>query len=141
MGGCDRVADLASAHPCTGYHWHREANQLSSPDMPCPQGTDALSPLRPQIHGDMDAHNQLVQVRCDAASLGVPCTNCVAFQIECRIPTPKRKKTQNAAAQSKDSDRYIGRPPKLSLDAMPNATGGKGCRFRASASACLEGPA
>lgn len=44
------------------------------------------------------------QVRCDAASLGVPCTNCVAFQIECRIPTPKRKKAQTG--QSKDSDRY-----------------------------------
>ncbi|KAK0714996.1 fungal-specific transcription factor domain-containing protein [Lasiosphaeris hirsuta] len=44
------------------------------------------------------------KVRCDAASLGVPCTNCVAFQIECRIPTPKRKKTQSTTAQSKDSD-------------------------------------
>ncbi|EGR44250.1 uncharacterized protein TRIREDRAFT_52841 [Trichoderma reesei QM6a] len=45
------------------------------------------------------------KVRCDAASLGVPCTNCVAFQIECRIPTPKRKKTQAAGSQAnKDSD-------------------------------------
>ncbi|KAM0252379.1 hypothetical protein ACHAQJ_007711 [Trichoderma viride] len=45
------------------------------------------------------------KVRCDAASLGVPCTNCVAFQIECRIPTPKRKKTQTTGGQaSKDSD-------------------------------------
>ncbi|KFX93242.1 hypothetical protein O988_06907 [Pseudogymnoascus sp. VKM F-3808] len=47
------------------------------------------------------------KVRCDAASLGVPCTNCVAFSIECKIPTPKRKKTQAAAAGStrmKDSD-------------------------------------
>ncbi|KAG8414283.1 Transcriptional activator of fatty acid utilization [Metarhizium acridum] len=45
------------------------------------------------------------KVRCDAASLGVPCTNCVAFQIECRIPTPKRKKAQNAGNQTtKDSD-------------------------------------
>ncbi|OBT73977.1 hypothetical protein VF21_06008 [Pseudogymnoascus sp. 05NY08] len=46
-------------------------------------------------------------VRCDAASLGVPCTNCVAFSIECKIPTPKRKKTQAATAGStrmKDSD-------------------------------------
>ncbi|KAL1615944.1 Transcriptional activator of fatty acid utilization [Neofusicoccum ribis] len=33
-------------------------------------------------------------------SLGVPCTNCTAFAIECRIPTPKRKKTSN----KKDSD-------------------------------------
>ncbi|KAG6043524.1 Cutinase transcription factor 1 alpha [Claviceps sp. LM77 group G4] len=45
------------------------------------------------------------KVRCDAASLGVPCTNCVAFQIECRIPTPKRKKPQNAGSQTnRDSD-------------------------------------
>ncbi|KAM0741899.1 hypothetical protein ACQRIT_002076 [Beauveria bassiana] len=45
------------------------------------------------------------KVRCDAASLGVPCTNCVAFQIECRIPNPKRKKAQSNAGQtSKDSD-------------------------------------
>ncbi|PQE31280.1 cutinase transcription factor 1 alpha protein [Rutstroemia sp. NJR-2017a WRK4] len=43
------------------------------------------------------------QVRCDAASLGVPCTNCVAFSIECKIPTPKRKKTNG---KGKDSDRY-----------------------------------
>ena len=42
------------------------------------------------------------QVRCDAASLGVPCTNCVAFSIECKIPAPKRKKGQNKA---KESDR------------------------------------
>ncbi|KAF7122435.1 hypothetical protein CNMCM5793_000460 [Aspergillus hiratsukae] len=38
--------------------------------------------------------NVFEQVRCDAASLGVPCTNCVAFSIECKIPTPKRKKNQ-----------------------------------------------
>lgn len=45
---------------------------------------------------------ELLQVRCDAASLGVPCTNCVAFSIECKIPAPKRKKTQG---RTKDSDR------------------------------------
>lgn len=44
------------------------------------------------------------KVRCDAASLGMPCTNCVAFQIECKIPQPKRKKTQTAST-TKDSDR------------------------------------
>lgn len=47
------------------------------------------------------------QVRCDAASLGVPCTNCVAFSIECKIPTPKRKKTSKA----KDESRYGDSPP------------------------------
>ncbi|KAI5366138.1 hypothetical protein Slin14017_G037780 [Septoria linicola] len=43
------------------------------------------------------------KVRCDAASLGVPCTNCVAFSIECKIPTPKRKKT--SGKKDNDSDR------------------------------------
>lgn len=37
-------------------------------------------------------------MRCDAASLGVPCTNCVAFAIECRIPTPKRKRQARVKA-------------------------------------------
>ncbi|TPX08453.1 uncharacterized protein E0L32_010070 [Thyridium curvatum] len=45
------------------------------------------------------------QVRCDAASLGVPCTNCVAFQIECRIPQPKRKKAQTSTSRDSDSER------------------------------------
>ncbi|KAL3441265.1 fungal-specific transcription factor domain protein [Aspergillus insuetus] len=44
------------------------------------------------------------KVRCDAASLGVPCTNCVAFSIECRIPTPKRKKNQT---KSKEAGEYV----------------------------------
>ncbi|KAF2836099.1 hypothetical protein M501DRAFT_997340 [Patellaria atrata CBS 101060] len=47
------------------------------------------------------------KVRCDAASLGVPCTNCSAFSIECRIPTPKRKKTAQQA-KSKDTDSERG---------------------------------
>ncbi|USP77404.1 uncharacterized protein yc1106_04678 [Curvularia clavata] len=45
------------------------------------------------------------KVRCDAASLGIPCTNCTAFGIECRIPQPKRKKTQTARAKDGDSER------------------------------------
>ncbi|CCT72396.1 related to cutinase transcription factor 1 beta [Fusarium fujikuroi IMI 58289] len=57
-------------------------------------------------------NHHILQVRCDAASLGVPCTNCVAFQIECRIPNPKRKKTQGSGSQTnKDSDRYENAPP------------------------------
>jgi hypothetical protein len=52
------------------------------------------------------------KVRCDAASLGVPCTNCVAFSIECRIPAPKRKKVPAAGGQaSKDSDSDNGDEP------------------------------
>lgn len=33
----------------------------------------------------------------------MPCTNCVAFSIECRIPTPKRKKNSKA----KDANGYL----------------------------------
>ncbi|KAG7287786.1 Cutinase transcription factor 1 alpha [Staphylotrichum longicolle] len=55
------------------------------------------------------------KVRCDAASLGVPCTNCVAFQIECRIPTPKRKKAQSTTAQSRDSDSERGEDDRSPL--------------------------
>ncbi|KAJ6017953.1 hypothetical protein N7451_001332 [Penicillium sp. IBT 35674x] len=47
------------------------------------------------------------KVRCDAASLGVPCTNCVAFSIECKIPSPKRKKNSSKA---KDDTRYDSPP-------------------------------
>lgn len=48
---------------------------------------------------------EVIQVRCDAASLGVPCTNCVAFSIECKIPVPKRKK--NHASKAKEGDRSV----------------------------------
>ncbi|KAL3475262.1 fungal-specific transcription factor domain-containing protein [Aspergillus californicus] len=44
------------------------------------------------------------KVRCDAASLGVPCTNCVAFSIECKIPSPKRKKNQTKPREVGDAD-------------------------------------
>ncbi|CAI7649778.1 unnamed protein product [Penicillium bialowiezense] len=50
------------------------------------------------------------KVRCDAASLGVPCTNCVAFSIECKIPSPKRKK--NNQGKSKEDSRYGDSPPQ-----------------------------
>jgi hypothetical protein len=58
------------------------------------------------IHNADNTYNQTCharKVRCDAASLGVPCTNCVAFSIECKIPAPKRKKT----AGKKETDRYV----------------------------------
>ncbi|KAB5535326.1 fungal-specific transcription factor domain-containing protein [Coniochaeta sp. 2T2.1] len=64
------------------------------------------------------------EVRCDAASLGVPCTNCVAFSIECRIPQPKRKKATTGGSQAKDSDRYglrfIGRHRVVLSDSTPS---------------------
>ncbi|KAJ5791441.1 transcriptional regulator family: Fungal Specific TF [Penicillium psychrosexuale] len=50
------------------------------------------------------------KVRCDAASLGVPCTNCVAFSIECKIPSPKRKK--NNQNKSKEDSQYEDSPPQ-----------------------------
>lgn len=78
------------------------------------------------------------KVRCDAASLGVPCTNCVAFSIECRIPTPKRKKNQfkskdgsvdEANDSVDDSPRDARRkeaiafpPDSMSIDGMPATT-------------------
>ncbi|TLS29464.1 hypothetical protein PpBr36_01364 [Pyricularia pennisetigena] len=80
------------------------------------------------LHGSLCT---LPQVRCDAASLGIPCTNCVAFQIECRIPSPKRKKTHatQSATQSRDSDSEREReadddptPPANSGPAAPNFT-------------------
>jgi hypothetical protein len=117
-----------------------EADQSRFPDMPCPQSTDTLSPLQPQYplrlrpcpsHG---CSHRFLQVRCDAASLGVPCTNCVAFQIECRIPTPRRKKVPSTAAQSKDSDRYIRRPGNpFDLGATSEAGGPPSSASRATA--------
>jgi len=47
---CDRLAYRASAHPRAGYLEHRKADQSPFPDMPCPQSTDTLSLLQPQIH-------------------------------------------------------------------------------------------
>lgn len=41
----------------------------------------------------------------------MPCTNCVAFSIDCKIPTPKRKKTSG----KKESDRYA--PAQDTFDA------------------------
>ncbi|KAI9732569.1 MAG: Transcriptional activator of fatty acid utilization [Cirrosporium novae-zelandiae] len=75
------------------------------------------------------------EVRCDAASLGVPCTNCVAFSIECRIPTPKRKKTQTkikddqsersestpSTAPSRDATQILSSRSNASLYTPPTA--------------------
>ncbi|KAK6441496.1 Transcriptional activator of fatty acid utilization [Oleoguttula sp. CCFEE 5521] len=70
-------------------------------DLPCPEGIL----LDQNEHGAVgQEHLQHGKVRCDAASLGVPCTNCVAFSIKCKIPTPKRKKT---AGGKKESSRYV----------------------------------
>ncbi|RMY33222.1 hypothetical protein D0866_06072 [Hortaea werneckii] len=52
----------------------------------------------------------------------VPCTNCVAFAIECKIPTPKRKKTSN----KKDTDRWgwpVQRGKELDTDVSSSERG------------------
>ncbi|KAE8444013.1 Cutinase transcription factor 1 alpha [Mollisiaceae sp. DMI_Dod_QoI] len=68
-----------------------------------PPGTNPMPPNQQAGHPSFRR-----KVRCDAASLGVPCTNCVAFSIECKIPTPKRKKTTTGKAKDSDSDRGEG---------------------------------
>lgn len=52
----------------------------------------------------------------------MPCTNCVAFQIECRIPTPKRKKVASSIAQSKDSDSERGEVDDRSSSLPPGSS-------------------
>ncbi|KJX98735.1 cutinase transcription factor 1 alpha like protein [Zymoseptoria brevis] len=62
------------------------------------------------------------KVRCDAASLGVPCTNCVAFSIECKIPAPKRKKTgvkKDNDSEPIDSQADDDRSPAVANDPFP----------------------
>ncbi|TVY33971.1 Cutinase transcription factor 1 alpha [Lachnellula subtilissima] len=95
-----------------GYGGPPAANATNPIPTP-PQHTHTQAPPRPnpmpnnQTPGHPSFRRQRAsracEVRCDAASLGVPCTNCVAFSIECRIPTPKRKKTA-VAGKAKDSD-------------------------------------
>ncbi|KAF5635190.1 cutinase transcription factor 1 alpha [Fusarium sp. NRRL 25303] len=95
-------------------------SQSSAPAPPAPStststsagGESRATQLVLDFTTDSNINHHILQVRCDAASLGVPCTNCVAFQIECRIPNPKRKKTQGSGSQTnKDSDRYENAPP------------------------------
>ena len=73
------------------------------------------------------------QVRCDAASLGVPCTNCTAFSIECKIPTPKRKKNQT---KPKDDSRYVDSPPHAASALVDAAV----AHFRSSPEEPAEAP-
>ncbi|KAH7137104.1 fungal-specific transcription factor domain-containing protein [Dactylonectria estremocensis] len=87
----------------------QQSTTTSTPTPPAP--TNAASAAAAQLSFRRQRASRACEtcharkVRCDAASLGVPCTNCVAFQIECRIPSPKRKKPQGAGNQtSKDSD-------------------------------------
>ncbi|GES60009.1 cutinase transcription factor 1 alpha [Aspergillus terreus] len=71
-------------------------------------------------------------VRCDAASLGVPCTNCVAFSIECKIPTPKRKKNQNKSKETSGSEAGSERPPTKQEEEPPAADGKNAFGYRSN---------
>ncbi|KAI2635201.1 fungal-specific transcription factor domain-containing protein [Xylaria nigripes] len=104
-------------------HQSQMQNQQSNSPAPAsnsPGGTfvgpfGSLTPTAPNSQGQLSFRRQRAsracetcharKVRCDAASLGVPCTNCVAFQIECKIPQPKRKKTQANVTKDSDSER------------------------------------
>ncbi|KAI1083586.1 fungal-specific transcription factor domain-containing protein [Whalleya microplaca] len=94
--------------------------QQQHPNSPSPsQSTSPAGDLNGQLSANnkatQNAQNQMsfrrqrasraCEVRCDAASLGVPCTNCVAFDVECKIPQPKRKKAQGSTTKDSDSDR------------------------------------
>ncbi|EAU37205.1 cutinase transcription factor 1 alpha [Aspergillus terreus NIH2624] len=72
------------------------------------------------------------KVRCDAASLGVPCTNCVAFSIECKIPTPKRKKNQNKSKETSGSEAGSERPPTKQEEEAPAADGKNAFGYRSN---------
>ncbi|CAK1364179.1 unnamed protein product [Cercospora beticola] len=115
------------------------AAATSNPDPPNPASSTGVSPgggggpatssaaPKDQIPGHPSFRRQRAsracetcharKVRCDAASLGVPCTNCVAFSIECKIPTPKRKKT----AAKKDSESERDRTESIKDDRSPAA--------------------
>ncbi|KAH8804799.1 fungal-specific transcription factor domain-containing protein [Xylogone sp. PMI_703] len=58
-------------------------------------------------------------------SLGVPCTNCVAFSIECKIPTPKRKKNQAGKTKDSDSDREVVDERSPQTDTPSTYNGGR----------------
>ncbi|KKA26400.1 hypothetical protein TD95_001409 [Thielaviopsis punctulata] len=80
--------------------------------------TVTTASVAPAANGATSGHTcHARKVRCDAASLGVPCTNCVAFQVECRIPAPKRKKPANSA-QNRESDSE-DETPSISAISMP----------------------
>ncbi|EXJ80832.1 hypothetical protein A1O3_07116 [Capronia epimyces CBS 606.96] len=46
----------------------------------------------------------------------VPCTNCVAFSIECRIPIPKRKRASTARAKDEESEVGESQQPATPTD-------------------------
>ncbi|KAH7136803.1 fungal-specific transcription factor domain-containing protein, partial [Dactylonectria estremocensis] len=58
------------------------------------------------------------KVRCDATTLGTPCTNCTAFLVDCRMPTRRYKLyTRTRKKPDKESDSQFGEPNKPSQGA------------------------
>ncbi|CZT08280.1 probable cutinase transcription factor 1 alpha [Rhynchosporium agropyri] len=111
----------ASAQPPNGY----AAAPISNSNSNAPQGSNPMPNSQTPGHPSFRRQraSRACEVRCDAASLGVPCTNCVAFSIECKIPTPKRKKTATGKAKDSDSDR--GDPVDERSPANDSPAGGR----------------
>ncbi|PNS14656.1 Cutinase transcription factor 1 alpha [Sphaceloma murrayae] len=105
-----------------------QQNSPSSPDAPSDTPTAGADPASGQGAGSTGFRRQRAsracEVRCDAASLGVPCTNCVAFNIECKIPSPKRKKTGSKSKDS-DSEKADDRPSQSPATTKPNTASAK----------------
>ncbi|KAI8630583.1 fungal-specific transcription factor domain-containing protein [Xylariaceae sp. FL1651] len=102
-----------SAEPAEQQRRRQQHQSSNSPSQSTPDGAiggpssalTAAQNAQAQLSFRRQRASRACEVRCDAASLGVPCTNCVAFQIECKIPQPKRKKTQANATKDSDSER------------------------------------
>jgi hypothetical protein len=97
---CSKGALPLYTFSCDSDSWKHPAHQSDRPGF-----LRAVTSQKKKKNDKLTDLFLVSQVRCDAASLGVPCTNCVAFAIECRIPTPKRKKNQQP--RNKDNNGYV----------------------------------
>ncbi|PGH06798.1 hypothetical protein AJ79_06440 [Helicocarpus griseus UAMH5409] len=95
MAGADDNAASTTAPSSTTTAGDREGPSPTTATAPKQSVPSMQTPGHPSFR--RQRASRACEVRCDAASLGVPCTNCVAFSIECKIPTPKRKKNQTKA--------------------------------------------
>ncbi|KAK4640597.1 Transcriptional activator of fatty acid utilization [Podospora pseudopauciseta] len=113
----------AAPAPASNKQTSTSPQQSVSPSAaPSAAGTTSTTNTAGGLSFRRQRASRACEVRCDAASLGVPCTNCVAFQIECRIPTPKRKKVASSIAQSKDSDSERGEVDDRSSSLPPGSS-------------------
>ncbi|CAG8171935.1 unnamed protein product [Penicillium salamii] len=97
----------------TEYQEHSDGQGSPAPSNAGSTGTSGITvrngPQGQPLSFRRQRASRACEVRCDAASLGVPCTNCVAFSIECKIPSPKRKK--NNGSKGKEDTQYGDSPP------------------------------